>query len=263
MFTSRVKQAIGSTQLFIERCLLGTEGDALRLPPEAAWQWRWMRGYRIWEANRQVFLYPENWLRPELRADKTSFFQELEDELHQKGLTTAAAEDALHHYLEKLDAVARLEIVGFVYQNDAFGPADATGGGATEAMHVIGRTPAPPHSYYYRRLERRWRWTPWEPINVDIGGDHIMPMLWHRRLFIFWLQFHEKADDTQQSPTINTTPAGKGGTTVTATSLPRRPSTWRSSSPGPSVRATAGLPGACPKTSCGPEPGRPSWPGLP
>jgi len=227
MLTSRIKQAISSTQLLVERCLLGAEGEALRLPAEAAWQWKWMRSYRVWEANRQVFLYPENWLRPELRTDKTNFFQELEDELHQKDLTASAAEAALHHYLEKLDTVARLEIVGFVTQSDAFPSLDRSGIQDTSAVHVIGRTQAPPHHYYYRRLERGWRWTPWEPINVDIAGDHVMPMVWYGRLFVFWLQFHEKAKEQQQSPAINLNSRKTGddttGGTVESKPLPPPP----------------------------------------
>jgi hypothetical protein len=32
--------------------------------------WQWLRRYRIWEANRKDFLYPENSIEPELRDDK-------------------------------------------------------------------------------------------------------------------------------------------------------------------------------------------------
>jgi hypothetical protein len=31
---------------------------------EANWQWR--KRYRVWEANRTVFVYPENWLEPDV-----------------------------------------------------------------------------------------------------------------------------------------------------------------------------------------------------
>ena len=31
--------------------------------------WSWLKWYRVWEANRKVFLYPENWIEPELRED--------------------------------------------------------------------------------------------------------------------------------------------------------------------------------------------------
>lgn len=39
-----------------------------------------MRG-RSWAANRKTFLYPENYLEPELRDDKSPFFEDLESEL--------------------------------------------------------------------------------------------------------------------------------------------------------------------------------------
>jgi ABC toxin-like protein len=32
-------------------------------------RWEWMKNYRVWQANREVFLYPENWLAPEWRMD--------------------------------------------------------------------------------------------------------------------------------------------------------------------------------------------------
>jgi SpoVK/Ycf46/Vps4 family AAA+-type ATPase len=30
-------------------------------------QWKWRKNYRMWDANRRIFLYPENWIEPELR----------------------------------------------------------------------------------------------------------------------------------------------------------------------------------------------------
>ncbi len=32
--------------------------------------WQWLRRYRIWEANRKDFLYPENSLEPEPADDE-------------------------------------------------------------------------------------------------------------------------------------------------------------------------------------------------
>ena len=29
--------------------------------------WQWLRRYLLWQANRKIFLYPENWLEPDLR----------------------------------------------------------------------------------------------------------------------------------------------------------------------------------------------------
>jgi hypothetical protein len=43
--------------------------------------WDRMRSYRLWGANRKVFLYPENYVEPELRDDKTALFEEVEGTL--------------------------------------------------------------------------------------------------------------------------------------------------------------------------------------
>jgi hypothetical protein len=69
--TSRIQLAIASVQLFIQRCLLNLE---LEVHPSLinSDHWRWMKRYRVWEANRKIFLFPENWLEPEFRDDKTN-----------------------------------------------------------------------------------------------------------------------------------------------------------------------------------------------
>jgi hypothetical protein len=30
-------------------------------------EWIWRKNYRVWDANRKIFLYPENWIEPEPR----------------------------------------------------------------------------------------------------------------------------------------------------------------------------------------------------
>lgn len=44
-------------------------------------RWPWMKNYRVWEANRKVFVYPENWIQPDLRNDNSSYFKELEKKM--------------------------------------------------------------------------------------------------------------------------------------------------------------------------------------
>ncbi len=46
-----------------------------------------MKRYRVWEANRKVFLWPENWLEPELRDDQSPFFKQTMGELLQGDIT--------------------------------------------------------------------------------------------------------------------------------------------------------------------------------
>src|SRR5262249_1570782 len=90
MRTSRIKQAISSVQLFVQRCLLGLERDDPTWPVAPhqinVQRWNWMKNYRVWEANRKVFLFPENWIEPELRDDKTEIFRTLEAKLLDEDL---------------------------------------------------------------------------------------------------------------------------------------------------------------------------------
>lgn len=184
MLTTRLKQAISATQLFVQRLLMRLLEDDTTLSKADAQEWRrWRKQYRVWEANRKIFLYPENWLEPELRDDKSPFFKELENELLQNDITEATAETALLHYLERLDQVARLEIVGMYHEQEAADPEAGTQ--AVDRLHVFGRTYSGPYVYFYRRLERGI-WSPWEQVDLDIEGNCLIPVVWNRRLYLFW-----------------------------------------------------------------------------
>ena len=189
--TSRIKQATCSAQLFVQRCLMHLETDVdASSAVDSRWsEWTWMKTYRVWEANRKVFLYPENWIEPELRDDKSPFFKELENELMQKDATPDNIEDAFLHYLESLDAVARLDVRGMYHELEK----DSTGAVATDILHVFARTQNPPHIYYYRQRVDGWRWTAWEKLDVDIEGDHLIPIIWERRLHLIWPIFDLRA----------------------------------------------------------------------
>jgi hypothetical protein len=181
--TSRIRLAISSVQLFIQRCLLNLEAKA---DPSVinSQHWQWMKRYRVWEANRKIFLFPENWLEPEFRDDKTHLFQELEGALLQGDVSNDLVEDAFFNYLKKLEKLARLEIVAMYCEEKPSDPASNT-------LHVIGRT-FNEHNYYYRRYSHQM-WTPWEPVTAEIEGDHIVAVMWRERLHLFWLTFLEKS----------------------------------------------------------------------
>ena len=169
METSRIKQAISSVQLFIQRCFLGLEKD---IPPNLLDRnrWEWMQRYRVWEANRKVFLYPENWIESNLRDDKSSFFRELESELLQKDINQQSVKDALTNYLYKLDEVANMEIVGTYIEGTQSIDAKSNYSWSENAkLHVFSRTRYEPYFYYYRYLSiSEGNWYPWEKIQIDI-----------------------------------------------------------------------------------------------
>ena len=195
MLTSRIKQAISSVQTFIQRCLLNAEPE---VEPDAIddQQWKWIKNYRVWEANRKVFLYPENWIEPELRDDKTPLFKELESALLQDEVNTDTCEAALLDYLEKVDQLSKLDVVAMFRQTD-FEPAE----GLREALHVFARTPGTPTTYYYRQYTVNENgialWTPWEGIPADVEGNLFTAAVYHRRTYFFWTLIVEK----QTSPT--------------------------------------------------------------
>jgi hypothetical protein len=179
MLTSRIRMALSSIQLFVMRCMMNLEMD---VSPESirAQQWAWMKRYRVWEANRKIFLYPENWLEPELRDNKSPFYKELEGELLKSDITDELAEDALLNYLRKLDEVAYLEVVGSYLQEREKNNIN------DDILHVIGRTNGSNRQYYYRKFQGG-SWFPWEKIGLQIEGDIVYPVIWKNRLFVFWL----------------------------------------------------------------------------
>jgi hypothetical protein len=192
--TSRLVWSSGALQLFVQRCLMGLEREVAIQPDgatgDSAWRWwTWMRKFQIWVANRKVFLWPENWIAPELKQDRSLFFKDLENELQQNEINQDSAETAFTNYLQKLDGVAQLEIAGFYQEDD----------GDNAIVHVFGRTKgAEPHLYYYRTYDYH-QWTPWEKVDLDIQGDYLVPAVVNKRLFLFWPVFTEMPDETGNS----------------------------------------------------------------
>ncbi|WP_299455366.1 neuraminidase-like domain-containing protein [uncultured Microscilla sp.] len=185
MPSSRIVQAHNSVQLFVQRCLMGLEPAAIAdVEADLGWkQWEWMKNYRVWEANRKVFLYPENWYEVSLTSDPSYLLTECLDELQQNELTNDTAEQALTNYLEKLDDISFLQVAATWYDVPS------------RSMHVFARTKGgDPAIYYYRRFEKERYWTPWEKIEVDITGDHLLAFVRNNRLHLAWLMFSEEPD---------------------------------------------------------------------
>ena len=201
--TSRIKQAISTVQLFIQRCMLGLEeSHSVPLSTLDRDRWEWMQRYRVWEANRKVFLYPENWIEPTLRDDKSPFYKELESELLQKDINTQTVENALKNYLFKVDEVANLKVVGLFLQKDI-----DEAGKEINKLHVFSRTRNAPYFFYYRYFNiNELNWYPWVKVQVDIpsydvenedgkiinNGTYLIPVIWNKRLLVFFPQFMKK-----------------------------------------------------------------------
>ncbi|NUN67052.1 hypothetical protein HCU40_20415 (plasmid) [Pseudanabaena biceps] len=212
METSRIKQAISSVQLFVQRCFLGLEdkldnaGKQVGVPNEALDRdrWEWMQRYRVWEANRKVFLYPENWIESTLRDDKSPFYKELESELLQKDINPQTVQDALKSYLFKVDEVANLKVVGLFLEQE-FSQVEKKE--VPIKLHIFARTRNAPYFFYYRYFQiGQKNWYPWEKVQVDIpsydveddkgqivdNGTYLSSVVWNKRLLVFFPQFMKK-----------------------------------------------------------------------
>ncbi|MFE6063813.1 neuraminidase-like domain-containing protein [Streptomyces sp. NPDC056431] len=184
--TTRIAQAAYSIQLFVQRCLLNLEPQVTTSDSDLWEQWEWMKRYRLWEANQKIFLYPENYFEPELRADKSPFFGQLETDLTQKDLNDETARGALLNYVEELAAVARLQPSGVYVDFDPNGdPIDFSG----ETVYLLARTESAPRTHYFRTWVNRLYWTPWQKVNLDIDGEALSLGMWDRQLYAFWPTF--------------------------------------------------------------------------
>jgi hypothetical protein len=190
--TSRIRLGIASVQLFVQRVLLGFESiPASTISNEL---WEWMRRYRVWEANRKIFLYPENWLEPEFRNEKSHLFEELESSLLQGDFTSERAEQALLSYLQGLEQVGRVEILSTFLEQDA--------DRRLEVLHVVGRSAG---KYYYRQ-RRGSHWKPWIPVTTNVEGKHVAPVVWRGGVFVVWMAFRpEVVSRPKESPAGTTT----------------------------------------------------------
>jgi peptidoglycan hydrolase-like protein with peptidoglycan-binding domain len=191
MQTSRIRHALSSLQLFVERCFLNLEPQVSPSVLDAD-QWVWMKRYRVWQANREVFLFPENWLEPELRDNKSPFFKDIESELGQSDITEDTAAAAMLNYLSKLHDVAKLEPCGMYLEENGLTPDDNT-------IHVVARNSDLRRKYYYRRYEFA-SWTAWEEIKLPIEDTPIVPVVWNNRLLLFWLGIQQQAPLAMAQP---------------------------------------------------------------
>ena len=168
MQTSRLKQAISSVQLFVQRCFLGEEANR-GIPNDILDRdrWRWMQRNPLWVANRKVFLWPENWTLTSLRDDKSAFFKELESDLWQKDINKQNVIDACKTYLYKVDEVTNMEVIGLHIEMEV-----DVNGKETKAplkLHVFARTRNAPYFFYYRYFHmKEANWYAWEKMQVDI-----------------------------------------------------------------------------------------------
>jgi len=182
--TTRILEAVTAVQLFAQRILFGIEPE-ITAEPELKQRWTWMRNYRVWEANRKVFLFPENWLYPELRDDKSSSFQLLETELGRGELSSELANHAFGKFLNDVAQTGQIQILS-MFEDVQWNQQQRTG----RTLYIVGRTPNPPYKYFWRVCNDfgspYMEWLPWKMIELDISTDHVVAFVMAGKLGIAW-----------------------------------------------------------------------------
>ena len=196
--TTPILEAVTAVQLFVQRILFGIE-LGITADPIIKQRWTWMRNYRVWEANRKVFLFPENWLFPELRDDKSSSFKQLESALGQGELTQDLANQSFGQFLDDVAQMGQIasawNVRGYFARQDGNILGERQDDGSTvpnrRTLYVIGRTPNPPYAYFWRRCVDFgspviMEWSPWQRIELDIQGDHVLPFVLGGNAMFVW-----------------------------------------------------------------------------
>jgi peptidoglycan hydrolase-like protein with peptidoglycan-binding domain len=221
METSRIQQGIATILLFLQRGLMGLmEAET---PPVLSSSidrqlYERMQSYALWHPSREILIHTEKYIRWDLLDRKSEAYRQFEHDLRKQDLTQINnpavprgqwAETAFMNFLEKVDEVAKLEICGQYHDE------------RERVLHVFGRTHNAPYKFYYRRANQfegvglsTGEWTAWERLPLDIdsiqdngkegmhffadndhGGVHLMPVVWNRRLYLFWPQFRLVPDE--------------------------------------------------------------------
>ncbi|KAK4182978.1 hypothetical protein QBC35DRAFT_545257 [Podospora australis] len=204
--TSRIKQAISTIQLFVHRCLMGME-SAFTIHPDYLIdfqkEWQTLSKYTLWEANRRVFLFPENWADPTLRENKTELFKDFESAISRNDISIGSISAAIRDYVYGLNTVANLNVQAYLWER---GPANAGN------FHFFARTRTSPYQFYYRKMqvidfgEKFPRWQAWEKVDLSVRpfevdstgktvedpGCYMIPVMIRGRLYLFIPQLERK-----------------------------------------------------------------------
>lgn len=174
---SYIKEALNAVQLYLCRCRMGLEPgvDTADIPEN--W-WSWLLNYRMWEANRQIFVYPENYLLPETRNTKSGQFTELENALRQARPEDGYVRSQYIKYLTEYDNLTQLCPCA-AYRTRING---------RDVLYLFGRTKHTPYAYYFCTQTDGEAWSQWEKIDVKINAEYITPVYAFHRLYLFWVE---------------------------------------------------------------------------
>ena len=188
--TSPIAQGSNSLQVYLQRCRTQFETGVVDLSSIKPNWWSWMMNYRIWEANRKIFLYPENYLDPTLRQRPSPQFKQLTDDLLQINSEDSTVTDAYIKYVDGVAKVSNLAPVDAFYAKAH----DPVTNDEEDTLFFLGRTRSEPYAYQvrtYRMTEYGAGWMPWVPVESQINTPLATVSYAFNRMYLFWNELGE------------------------------------------------------------------------
>lgn len=203
--TSPIAQAIASVQTYMQTCRLQLQDGVKKLLIPEIW-WEWLSAYRIWEANRKIYVYPENYIEPGLQKTATPLFKQFRDSLGETEITSDSVTDSYTEFMNSFAEEASIQMVEGVRADVP----DPTTGVVSDTLFIIGRSASEPYDFYTRRLLDAVTWTHWQQVDVKIPADRVVPVYAVGRLFLFWIESETvqqnniggSANDVQQTNAV-------------------------------------------------------------
>ncbi len=144
--TSPIAQAHTSLQWYLRRCRTGIEQSPNMMVDYTipnTW-WDRVMNYRVWEANRRVFLSPENFLAPEIRSRQSSEFKQLAHDLSKAHIAEENISQAFRNYLAQIIHLSQLQPCSVCSS-----PVNERG---QITHYIVASTRTEPKEYYYRTV---------------------------------------------------------------------------------------------------------------
>lgn len=174
---SPIREGINAVQLYLQRCRMGLEPGVGKPDIPSSW-WQWLMDYRQWEANRRIFVYPENYLLPEIRTTKTTLFQQVETALKQNQMEDGYVEEEYLKYLEKYESFVKLKpCAAYRTQEDG-----------KDMLYLFGKTREEPAEFYYCSSMDEEAFSEWQKIGARINAELITPVYVFHKLYVFWVE---------------------------------------------------------------------------
>lgn len=209
--TSRIAQAIASVQQYINSSLAEPRVSTSLLSHADQTYWRTILSeYALWVANIEIQIYPQNYLDPHLRSNKSRLFSALETQLNQSEINDLSVQEAILGYLNEFEQIANLKVISGYLSSESAEKADC---------YLIGKTRLDPAQYYWRTFRladlnqqnntlNPTAWCEWQKIALPLSSavsQSIRPVFFNNRLHIAWLETDEvKEADEDNGNTLLT-----------------------------------------------------------